>query len=376
MDPFSIIAAVIGLASAVGGVVTSVKNRKTAKENTLELFDLETERNRENWQMQNDYNRNQLNRTIRDAQQSGINPLSVLGSPSYSAGAIDSASPSAYPSADTSLLTSILPFASSLMSQTLESKKVDKDNEVKNAEIDKIFAETEAIRNKNRDYDAKNQALQKSFSAKGIEIPRLGATGFVDGLERADEVITNQSDRILKRVMNNNMMIVEQFKSQPEYLEKMQASMYAELDRNVVALEDAKEILKGHKLDNKKNYQEIEINKVRYQVVKTDLAKELFNLNVIQPKQAQSLDLSNSNARADFENKFMQQEFMLFKVQTEREKHNWEQQSNPYYWSKQADEAMEKGDQIYAGRCLFNSLFYMIPHYISTAIGIKNIGKD
>lgn len=376
MDPFSIIASVIGLATAVGGIVTSVKNRKAQKENTLELFDLETERNRENWQMQNDYNRNQLNRTIRDAQQSGINPLSVLGSPSYSAGAIESATPSAYPSSDTSMITSLLPFIGSLMGQTLESKKVEKENEVKNAEIDKLVAETEELRNKNADYSAKSQALQESFAKKGIEIPRLGATGFVDGLERADEVITNQSDRTLKRAMNNNMMIVEQFKSQPEYLEKIQASMYAELDRNVVALEDAKEILKGHKLDNQKNYQEIEINKVRYQVVKTELAKELFNLNVIQPKQAQSLDLANSNAKADFENKYMQQEYMLFKIMSEREKYGWEQQANPYWWSKKADEACENGDYLKAGTYMFNSLFYMIPHYVSTAIGIKDIGKD
>lgn len=376
MDPFSIVAAIIGLATAVGGVVTSIKNRKEQKETTLEMFDKETQVNRENWQMQNDYNANQLVRNVNDAKQAGLNPLSVLNAPSYSAGGINSSSATPYPSADTSLLTSILPFASSLMTQSLESKKVKKDNEVKNAEIDKIVAETEQIRNKNADYSAKNKALQESFAKKGIEIPRLGATGFVDGLERADEVITNQSDRNLKRAMNNNMMIVEQFKSQPEYLEKMQASMYAELDRNVVALEDAKEILKGHKLDNQKNYQEIEINKVRYQVVKTELAKELFNLHVIQPKQAQSIDLANDNARADFENKYMQQEYMLFKVMSEREKHVWEQQTNPYWWSKQADEASENGDYAKAGTYMFNSLFYMIPHYVSTALGIKNIGKD
>lgn len=376
MDPFSIIAVVLSLATAVSGAVTSVRNRKAQKENTLELFDLETQRNRENWQMQNEYDKNQISRNVQDAKTAGVNPLSVFGSPSYSAGAIESATPSAYPSADTSLISSLLPFVGSLMGQTLESKKVEKDNEVKNAEIDKITAETESIRQRTQNQSAKNDALVKSFADKGIDIPKIGASGFVDGLDRADELFTNSSDRSVKRAMNQNLLIVEQLKSQPEYLEKMQAAMYAELDKKVVDLQTSRELLTKAKLDNKKAVQEIEINNVKYQVVKTELAEKLFNLNVILPKQSQSLDLANNNARADFENKYMQQEYMLFKVMKEREQYGYDRQTNPFYWTNEADKACENGDYVKAGTYIFNSLFYSIPHLVSSALGIKNIGKD
>lgn len=373
MDPFTLIASLVAVAAS--SIVTAVSTRKQ-RQNTLTMFDKETETNRENWQMQNDYDRNQLNRTIRDAQQSGVNPLSVLGSPSYSASAIQSASGSQQSGVDTSMISSLLPFVTSMMTNDLERQKNDKDNEVKNAEIDKITAETESIRQRNQNQSAKNDALVKSFADKGIEIPRIGATGFVDGLDRADELFTNSSDRSVKRAMNQNLLIVEQLKSQPEYLEKMQTAMYAELDQKVVDLDTSRELLTKAKLDNKKAVQEIEINNVRYQVVKTELAEKLFNLNVIQPKQAQSLDLANSNARADFENKYMQQEYMLFKVMKEREQYGYEKQTNPFYWTNEADKACEDGDYAKAGVYMFNSLFYSIPHLVSSALGIKNIGKD
>lgn len=356
MDPFSIVASIIGLATAVGGIVSSVKNRKEQKDTTLDMFDKETEVNRENWQMQNDYNANQLVRNVNDAKQAGLNPLSVLNSPSYSAGAIHSASATPYPSADTSLLTSILPFASSLMSQSLESQKVEKDNEVKNAEIDKIVAETEGIRQRNSNQASKNKAIVQQLKEKGIDIPEIGATGFLDGMETADEVFTKFSDRKLRRVVNDNLIKIEDLKSSPEYLEKMQRGMYAELDKKVVDLDTSRELLKKAKLDNKKAVQEIEINNVRYQVIQTELAEKLFNLHVVLPKQAQALDLANDNARADFEKKYLDANYMLLQIDQKTWSNAREKAYNPLYWEDKLNEAFANGDYVDYGAYWFNFL--------------------
>lgn len=356
MEPISIVAAIIGLVSSVAGIVASRKNAKEQKENTLEMFDLETQTNRENWQMQNDYDRTQLSRSMADARNAGVNPLSVLGAPSYSASAIQSASGSSYPAQDTSLLTSLLPFASSLMSTSLESEKVEKDNEVKNAEIDKIVAETEGIRQRNSNQSGKNKAIAQQLQEKGYDVPEVGATGFLDGLESADQVFTNFKDRKLRRAMDDNLIKIEELKSSPEYLEKMQSGMYAELDKKVVDLDTSRELLKKAKLDNKKAVQEIEINNVRYHVLKTELAEKLFNLHVMKPKEAQALDLANDNARADFEKKYLESEYMLLQIEQKAWSNKREKAYNPLYWEEKLNQAYEDGEYVDYGAYWFNFL--------------------
>ena len=181
-EPFTIIASLLAVGSAI---VSGIQSRKTKHDDTLEMMHEQNELNLGNQQRTVDLDKTQINRAVNDARSSGINPLSVLGSPQYSASSVSSPSTTPQSGFDTSVLAPILGFAESLASLKLQDKKVDSDIAVNNAEIDKIVQETEEIRNRNFDVSSRNKAIQKSLSEKGIEIPEIGATGFLNGLDQA-----------------------------------------------------------------------------------------------------------------------------------------------------------------------------------------------
>lgn len=368
-EPFTLIASLIAAGSAI---VAGIQSRKTKHEDTIEMMHEQNELNLGNQQRTIDLDKTQINRAVNDARNSGINPLSVLGSPTYSASAVSSPSTTPQPGFDTSVLAPILGFAESLGSLNLESKKVDSDIAVNNAQIDKIIEETEEIRNRNSNVSSKNKAIQKSLAEKGIEVPEIGATGFLEGLDQADEYFTQNTNRQFRRLFDSNMLKIEELKSSPEYLEKVQAGMYAELDKKVVDLDTARELLKGAKLDNTKAVQEIRINEMRYAVIKTELAEKVFNLK-LAPARA-SLELQKGavdlkNAYADLDTKKLQQKELVIKIDSDFNKLMYDVQKNPRQWYNKMNEDYENGNYLDYGADFLNTMFYGLLDSFGTAMG-------
>lgn len=336
-----------------GSLMQSTFNYKKTKQ----LAKYQQELNRQDAE----YNRNMKLRSYQDAIQAarnaGVSPLAAIGSQPLSSSAQMS---------DTSITpwTDFKSSSPSFSASAVLSRQLQQmDENIKSTEI------ANAIQAKNLgEKEGTNMAINDKLKGLGYEVPIDNSTGFLTGLETFDSHLANSSDRNLRRLANSNAEFIENYKQKPEVQSKIMEGYMAELEKSIVSAEDAKVLLKGHKLDNKLSAQKIKIAGVEYQVVKADLYAKWYDNKIIKPLQSAKLegDVAFSQANA---------EYMIFRLDRDKQDYNRDKRSSPWYWYDLRDEEFENGEYYEAGKSWFLGGLYMMPDVIGAGLGIKKIGK-
>lgn len=123
-----LIPAITAAVSAISSVVSNRINKKNQKE----LIDYTNQKNVENWNKQNDYNRSAIQRSVEDARSAGFSPTSFLSSSSmYNAGSVAGLSA---PSASPLDLSKSVDSAMSAVSKGLEERQVSSQESLNTAQ--------------------------------------------------------------------------------------------------------------------------------------------------------------------------------------------------------------------------------------------------
>lgn len=317
---------------------------------TKELADYQVELNKELEQ----YNHNRKMRSFSDAAEAarngGFSALAALGQNTMSSPQELSSSITPYNSAGL-----VAPdFSSSLLLQK-QLEKMD-------ADIDATKTDN-AIKQSNLDSSTGvNAAINDKLKGLGYDVPINQSEGFLRGVSMFDSYLSDTDDRSLKRLANDNQRFLEKLKASPEAQKKMTEGFYAELEKSLVSLEDQKTLLKGHKLDNSKKFQDVEIGGVQYRLVQAELYAKMYDNQVIKPLEAAKLESDVASAQAN-------SEYLMFKLDSEHWKFvNQQQKSNPWYWYDKRDEDFKNGDYYEASKSWFFGGLYLLPDILGSGL--------
>lgn len=300
------------------------------------------------------YNHNRKMQSFRDAAQAarngGFSPLAALGQNTMSSPQELSSSVSPYHSAGM-----VAPdFSSSLLLQK-QLEKMDAD--IASTKTDN------AIKQSSLDASAGvNTAINDKLKALGFDVPINQSEGFLRGISQFDSYLAESDDRALKRLANDNQRFLEKLKASPEAQKKMTEGFYAELEKSLVSLEDQKTLLQGHKLDNTKKFQDIEIGGVQYRLVQAELYSKMYDNQVIKPLETAKLESDVASAQAN-------SEYLMFKLDSEKWKYsNQQQKSNPWYWYDLRDEEFKNGNYYEASKSWFLGGLYLLPDIVGSGL--------
>lgn len=327
-------------------------------DNTIKLAKYQKELDRQDAE----YNRNMKLKSYQDAvsaaHYAGVNPLTALGhDPIASAATMGSNSITPYSGLRP---TSAPDFSGSLL--------LGRQLEQMDANINATKTQT-ALQQQNLDSNVGlNEALNSKLRGLGYDIPIQNSQGFLNGLNSFDQFLTDSDDRALKRLGNDNLRFLETLKGNPDAQKKIQEGFFAELDKVILSKEDAQVILEKHKLDNSKMVQDIKIGDVTYRCVKQDLYSKIYDNQIVKPLETAKLESEVSKSQTE-------SEFVIFNLDKAKLEFGYELRSNPWYHFDKRDEYVKSGDYEKAGEEVFLGGLYTLPDIVSTALGIKKLGK-